>query len=364
MSIGSVGITKERDWLWRPLPGPKELCRDNSTLLPRVTVVTPSYNQGAYLEETIRSVLMQDYPNLEYIIMDGGSSDNSVEIIKKYEPWLAYWSSSRDGGQSAAINAGWHRATGDVVAWQNADDMYCQGSIHEAVKSLQLAPEIAMVYGDCIAIDANGQPFAELQVPRQFGATTILRSFNNVVPSTTAFIRRAVVEKIGPLDTSLHYTMDFDYFLRLGLRYRALFNERLRSLIRIHHDAKSSKGQVAGLLEMYDIVSRLRETLSDSALRSACTEGLAIGATRLSLAFAAKSNFRMALKWRSISVKHALSQPLNGAMLALLVPGRILPWVRKYRTDCTDLGVRMVPDPEAKVVVNPQGKKPPPVYHP
>jgi len=343
MSAGALDRSGQRQWLSGPLPDPSDAARGRASDLPRVTVVTPSFNQGAYLEETIRSVLMQGYPNLEYIIMDGGSTDNSVDIIRRYEPWLATWTSAGDGGQSAAINAGWRRATGEIVAWQNADDAYCEGAIHNAVRTLQSDPSLAMAYGHCIAIDANGRRFATLEVPRAFSALAMLRSFNNIVPSTTAFIRKSVVDEIGPLDTSLHYTMDFEYVLRLGLRHPAAFDEGIRSLIRVHDDAKSTKGLIAGLMEMYGIVRRLKEASSDRTIVSACIEGLAIGATRLSLAHGASGDFAAALRWRAISLRHALTRPLSGSMLALLVPGRMFPGVRRYRADGSPLGVRMVP---------------------
>lgn len=112
----------------------------NGSSWPRVSIVTPSYNQAHFLEETIRSVLLQGYPNLEYIIMDGGSTDGSVDIIHKYEPWLAYWFSGKDQGQSHAINKGWAHSTGDYMAWLNSDDVYLPKSVVRAVNALQAKP--------------------------------------------------------------------------------------------------------------------------------------------------------------------------------------------------------------------------------
>jgi glycosyltransferase involved in cell wall biosynthesis len=113
--------------------------------IPRVTIVTPSFNQAGFLEETIRSVLSQEYPNLEYFIIDGGSTDGSVELIQRYANRLAGWVSEKDRGQADAINKGFSRATGEVIAWLNSDDIYCPGAIHAAVSALQAHPEYGMV---------------------------------------------------------------------------------------------------------------------------------------------------------------------------------------------------------------------------
>lgn len=121
----------------------------NGTAWPRISIVTPSYNQGQFIEETIRSVLLQGYPSLEYIIIDGGSSDQSVEIIKKYEPWLAYWVSKRDNGQAEAINTGFARANGDILAWVNSDDMYEMGVFVRVAELFQQQSDIDVISGRC-----------------------------------------------------------------------------------------------------------------------------------------------------------------------------------------------------------------------
>lgn len=122
---------------------------------PRISIVTPSFNQGRYIEETIRSVLLQGYPNLEYIVIDGGSSDNSVGIIKKYEPWLAYWVSEADRGQAHAINKGFQKATGEIFGWLNSDDVYCKGALGFTGWLLYRRPHVGLIYGDCDVIDGR-----------------------------------------------------------------------------------------------------------------------------------------------------------------------------------------------------------------
>ena len=123
---------------------------------PKISIITPSYNQGQFLEQTILSILSQDYPNLEYIIMDGGSSDNSVEIIRKHEDNLTYWVSEPDKGQSDAINKGFQRATGDILTWLNSDDYYLPGTLHTVAEYFTQHPDVECIYGDLQVVASNG----------------------------------------------------------------------------------------------------------------------------------------------------------------------------------------------------------------
>ena len=134
-------------WPWTEETVPAEL-EQTSGSLPSISVVTPSYNQAAFLEETIRSVLLQGYPNLEYLVMDGGSSDGSVEIIKKYEKYLAYWTSQKDAGPSDAIRKGFEKATGSILAYLNSDDLYLPGTLHHLVNRLRTTGALTQHYGD------------------------------------------------------------------------------------------------------------------------------------------------------------------------------------------------------------------------
>ena len=130
---------------------------------PRVSIVTPSYNQAAYIEETIRSVLLQGYPNLEYIIIDGGSKDGSVDIIRKYEPWLAYWSSEPDKGQGHAISKGFEKATGEIFGWLNSDDAYCRGTLELVCRLFLNRPNVGLLYGDCDVIDQRSSKIDHIE---------------------------------------------------------------------------------------------------------------------------------------------------------------------------------------------------------
>jgi glycosyltransferase involved in cell wall biosynthesis len=170
------------------------------TALPLVSIVTPSFNQARYLETAIQSVLSQDYPRIEYIIVDGGSSDVSVEIIKKYEDKLAWWVSEKDKGQTDAINKGFNRATGDILAWLNSDDAYNPGAIRQAVKCLGEHPEAGMAYADCNFIDEEGRVIGKFNA-----AQTDYRKLRQGyvhIPQQTMFFRAKYWKELGPLDPS------------------------------------------------------------------------------------------------------------------------------------------------------------------
>ncbi len=167
---------------------------------PLVTIVTPSYNQVAFLENTIRSVLAQDYTALEYMIVDGGSTDGSVEIIQRYSDRLAWWVSERDSGQAEAINKGLRRAKGEFVAWLNSDDLYLPGAIQQAVAAFQANLGLGLVFGDAITIDAQGKPLNRLS----FGDWDLLDLVSfRIICQPAVFMRRAVLERSGYLESSL-----------------------------------------------------------------------------------------------------------------------------------------------------------------
>ena len=221
---------------------------------PRISIVTPSYNQGQFIEETIRSVLLQGYPNLEYIIMDGGSTDSSVEIIKKYEPWLAYWVSEPDRGQSHAINKGLVVSTGDVLAYLNADDVYEPGALAAVARCFDEYPEADLVYGDGVLIAEDGEGIRHLQI--QYESSEALAYGRGGLLQPSVFWRRRLYERIGPFDESLHYALDYDYWLRASKV--AVFQhapERL-SRFRQHDSSKSSGGWLNFINEGYRIYDR------------------------------------------------------------------------------------------------------------
>ncbi len=205
--------------------------------LPLVSIVTPSFNQAAFLEKTIRSVLEQDYPRIEYILIDGGSTDGSPEIIQRYAGRLAYWVSERDRGQTDAINKGFARAQGSILAWLNSDDTYQPGAVREAVAFLLAHPEAGMVYGDGNFIAENDRvigrfPSAQTDLPK------LRRGYVHVCQQA-AFFRADLWRAVGPLDPSFYFAMDYDLWVRLAQKAPLVYLPRTWANFRLHSDAKT-----------------------------------------------------------------------------------------------------------------------------
>jgi glycosyltransferase involved in cell wall biosynthesis len=205
--------------------------------LPFVSIVTPSFNQARFLEATIQSVLGQDYPRIEYIIVDGGSTDGSLDIIKKYESKLAWWVSEKDKGQTDAINKGFARAKGDIFAWLNSDDTYEPKAVGEAVKYLLAHPQVGMAYAEANFINEAG-----LVIGKFNSAQTderLLRQGYVHIPQQTMFFRASLWKEVGPLDPSFYFAMDYDLWTRIGQRASLAYVPQIWANFRLHTSGKT-----------------------------------------------------------------------------------------------------------------------------
>lgn len=201
-----------------------------------VSIVIPSFNQVSYLETTLLSVLGQDYPRVETIVMDGGSTDGSADVIRSYEKRLAYWVSEKDAGQADAINKGMARARGEIVAWLNSDDYYLPGAVRAALRAFERNPDALLVYGDMLAVDERGQTINALRY-RQLTLEDLL-SFQ-IIGQPAVFMRRAAFERAGGLDRSYHFLLDHHLWIRIAAQGRILHVPQTWAAARYHAEAKN-----------------------------------------------------------------------------------------------------------------------------
>lgn len=234
-------------WPWTEETLPLTNQGDRGVIWPKVTLVTPSFNQGRYLEETIRSVLLQGYPDLEYFIMDGGSTDETVSIIKKYERWIAGWVSEPDGGQSQAINKGLAKATGEFFNWHNADDVFTKGSLAVTARALADHAKASVVTGYIVTIDDNSKIISQNDGhPNLKGKDGFLHNEEECFSSLKmgcqpgALMLRNLVVATGGVDEDIHYCMDVDLLLRLLIEGPAYHVDYPVVMFRVHNDSKTT----------------------------------------------------------------------------------------------------------------------------
>jgi glycosyltransferase involved in cell wall biosynthesis len=213
---------------------------------PLVSVVTPSYNMARFLEETIESVLAQDYPNIEYLVVDGGSSDGTVDLLRRYEGRLR-WISEKDGGQSDAVNKGFRMTRGEIFAFLNADDLYLPGAISAAVRGFEENPDAAVVYGEGYYAAEDGS------IIRRYPTEPFDRDRLGLfcyISQPSAFMRRSVLEEVGLLDVNKHYALDYELWMRIAQRHPMAKVDHYMAKARMYRDTKTFRLRAFGLSEV------------------------------------------------------------------------------------------------------------------
>jgi glycosyltransferase involved in cell wall biosynthesis/GT2 family glycosyltransferase len=227
-------------WPWTETGAAFSKAMPDGSPWPRISIITPSYNQGKFIEETIRSVLLQGYPNLEYIIIDGGSTDESVEIIRKYSPWLTYWESEKDRGQSHAINKGWTHASGKIWAWLNSDDLYLPDTLLKIAEHFRRDPYIQVLYGSALFVDENGQfKFKYEGHPLRPGVLRMQYWLGWDIPQPTLFFASRLVADYGPLNESYHYALDYEWINRVSQHVKLTCVDDTLAVYRMHSESKT-----------------------------------------------------------------------------------------------------------------------------
>lgn len=219
---------------------------------PTISIVTPSYNQGQYLEKTILSVLDQDYPHLEYIIIDGGSTDNSVEIIKKYENHLAYWTSEPDRGQCHAINKGFSHATGEIFAWLNSDDYYAAGALRTVAEMFRTNPTVGAVVG---AGEMTDGTYVTV-IPSFYVSVDALYGWvDRFFMQPSCFFTKQVWLECGPLEERFNFAMDLDLWIKIAKRFAFATTPAILSTSLAHSSAKTTAFASASIIEAVAVIT-------------------------------------------------------------------------------------------------------------
>jgi glycosyltransferase involved in cell wall biosynthesis len=224
------------------------------TELPLVSIITPSLNQGGFIEAAIESILAQDYPAIEYLVVDGGSTDGSLDILRRYGERVR-WICEPDAGQADAINKGVRMTRGEVLAWLNADDLYAPHAVSRAIRALQAHPEAALVYGHAELIDCEGRLIEACAYVEPFNLRRLIH-YGDFIMQPATFFRREAFLDVGGLDTSLHYCLDYDLWIKLALRYPVHYLPEVLARARIYPQTKTASGGLERLDEIERMIRR------------------------------------------------------------------------------------------------------------
>ncbi|MCE7979654.1 MAG: glycosyltransferase [Caldilinea sp. CFX5] len=265
-----LGPPDKADWPWIVAAG--QSCKSAATdsHWPRITVVTPSYNQGQYIEETIRSVLLQGYPNLEYIIIDGGSTDNTVDIIHRYKTWLSYCVSEPDRGQAHAINKGWAKSTGEILAWLNSDDLYAPDALFKVAAAYRNHPD-EIIAGSVLNFQTRITKATATIEQKNLTWQRFLKFWEGHQPwhQPGIFFPRAAWQQVGPLDDSFYYCMDRDFMVRILQHSSVTYLEDALAFFRVHSTAKTVRmHEEAFIEEKVRIVEKYMHLLPEADKKS------------------------------------------------------------------------------------------------
>lgn len=308
---------------------------------PLVSVITPSYNQNAYLEATLRSVLQQAGVRIEYLVVDGGSTDGSVETIRRYAGSLSWWVSEPDRGQADAINKGFRRAQGEIVAWLNSDDLYLPGALASAAAVMQAHPEAGMVFGDALTIDARGRPINRLGFDGWGTAQPPLEELLGfrIICQPAVFMRRSVLEQAGYLDSSYHYMLDHHLWIRMARLAPVLHVPQVWAAAR-HHPAAKNVAQAASFgRETRRIFAWAEQQPDFAALVARRRRWMQAGVYRLSARYlldggrpgpALRDYGRALLADPRFALRHA--HRMLYAVASLVGAGRFADWVYSLRS--------------------------------
>ena len=251
--------------------------------LPTLTVVTPAYNQADFLRDTIESVLSQDYPNIEYVVLDDGSTDDTPRILAEYGDRFV-WESQKNMGQTPTINKGWGQTRGEIITWLNSDDtFYDAGSVRTGMEYLIANPDVGIVFGDSMFTEADGTEIEPTRPIVDFTFKKMVLNCENSISQPSAFIRREIVAKVGDLDPKFYYFMDWDFWLRAGIYYKIEHIDAILSTYRLHADSKTvaqSKKAAPELEYMYqkyfardDIPAEIRGFEQEAMMNMCFTSG-------------------------------------------------------------------------------------------